>query len=105
MRLAIAAAFVMAGGSALAGPKSSAERGVAPTQVRVKLDGPIATITAKLVISADADVYGESFTDVILPAMGLVTSATVTANGAPHPLSMLDAEEASTKFNALAVEG
>jgi Mg-chelatase subunit ChlD len=103
-RLALVAAACVLAGSAHAWSRRSAEHQLAPGLVRGKLEGPMATFTARFVIPVEKDLYGQHYSAIELPAKGVVTAATASINGATRPLALMDAEAAEKKFNALATD-
>lgn len=76
---------------------------VAPSIVHGKLSGTVATLTARYQIKVDAG-YAPSTVSLALPDRALVTSATVTADGTPHRLELVAAQDADDRFAALTTE-
>ena len=82
--------------------RRTTETDIAPAVVHGKLEGPIAVFTVRYVIPVGSAMYTAALSGIDLPALGLVTSATVSSNGIAHPLGILPVEEAANKFGALA---
>lgn len=104
MRPWLVAAALLIGGAAHAWTRTTANMEIAPAVIHAKLEGSIATLTARFVIPVEKQMYGSHYAGIELPRMGLVTAAMVTAKGVTLPLSMLAAEEAETRFGALAAD-
>lgn len=102
MRIRLVAAALLVTSSAAAWTRRTTEVDVAPAVIHGKLEGPIAVFTARYVIPVDSATYEPGVSGIHLPALGMVTAATATTNGIAHPLAMLPAEEAATKFSELA---
>lgn len=102
MRIQLVAAALLVSSSAGAWSRRDTETDIDPAVVHGKLEGPIALFTVRYVIPVESATYSATFSAIYLPALGLVTSATATSNGIAHPLGMLPAEEASTRFEGLA---
>lgn len=104
MRLVPVALAVLFAGSAHAWSQRTADHDLAPQLVRGKLEGPIASLTARFVIPVEARQYAQAFGGIALPPLGIVTGATVRLNGAEHVLALEAAETASQKFDALGMD-
>ena len=104
MRLVPVALAVLFAGSAHAWSRRHAEQDLSPQLVRGKLEGPVASLTARYVFPVEAKHYGQAFGGLTLPALGIVTGAKVKLGGTEHVLAIEDAETAGSKFDALAVE-
>ncbi len=102
MRPWFVAAALLVTATAHAWTRTSTNVEIAPAVIHAKLEGSIATLTARFVIPVEKQMYGSSYAGIELPRMGLVTSAMITSRGITVPLSMLAADEADTKFAALA---
>ena len=103
-RLPLVAAALVFAGSAHAWSRRTAEHELSPALVKAKLEGPIATFTVKFVVPVDKATYGQQYSSIELPSLGMVTSASATLNGVTHPLPMLPADDAEKQFNALAAD-
>jgi hypothetical protein len=102
MRIQLVAAALLVSSTAGAWSRRTTETDVGPAVIHGKLEGPTAVFTARYVIPVQSAIYTAAHSGIDLPALGLVTAATVTSNGGAHPLGMLPAEEVETKFGELA---
>lgn len=102
MRIPLVAAALLVTSTAGAWSRHTTETEAAPAAVHGRLDGANAVFTVRYVIPVATATYTTASTGIELPGLGLVTAATVTANGTSHGLAMLPADEASAKFSALA---
>ena len=102
MRIQLVAAALLVSSTAGAWSRRTTETDIGPAVVHGRLEGPIAVFTVRYVIPVGSAMYTAALSGIDLPALGLVTSATVSSNGIAHTLGMLPAEEAGNKFGALA---
>jgi len=101
MRIRLVAAALLVTSSAGAWSRRTTETDIVPALVHGKLEGTTAVFTARYVIPVAAPRYMLASAGVDLPTLGIVTAAIATTNGVAHPLGMLPAEDAATKFATL----
>lgn len=73
----------------------------APSWVRGKLEGDVATFTARFAIELTEPTYSTSVAMIELPPHALVTAATASLGGVAHPLALLPTADAEAAFQAL----
>lgn len=104
MRLVPVATALLFAATAHAWSSRTTEHDLTPQLVKGKLDGPIASLTARYVIPIEGETYGLAFGGMAMPPVGVVTGAVARFGGAEHVLAIEDAEAAAKKFDDLSVE-